>query len=154
MPPNRSQEKRWSREVRARLPEWVRAAVVPLFERAIDEGGLRAHIRREEDRLFIDYEALATGSGYVGSSVMLEFGARSTGEPAETRRVTCDAAMHLPDLLFPEAVSRVMRAERTFWEKATARMSIACRVEAGGSVLLGIGMTLSVSTIAATPMRR
>ena len=51
---------------------------------------------------------------------MLEFGARSTGEPCELRSVHCDAAAHLRDVEFPEATPQVMRAERTFWEKATA----------------------------------
>ena len=35
-------------------------------------------------------------------------------------RVVCDAAPHVPDLEFPTAEPRVMRVERTFWEKATA----------------------------------
>ena len=34
--------------------------------------------------------------------------------------IRCDAADHVPDVEFPTAVPRVMRAERTFWEKATA----------------------------------
>ena len=51
---------------------------------------------------------------------MLEFGARSTGEPSELRPVICDAAAHLRGVEFPEATPQVMRAERTFWEKATA----------------------------------
>lgn len=51
---------------------------------------------------------------------MLEFGARSTGEPSEPRSVVCDAAEHLRDVQFPTATPQVMRAERTFWEKATA----------------------------------
>src|SRR5690606_22986163 len=52
--------------------------------------------------------------------VLLEFGARSTGEPAEKRAIVCDAASHLAELVFPTAAPRVMRVERTFWEKATA----------------------------------
>jgi len=51
---------------------------------------------------------------------MLEFGARSTGEPYELRSVHCDAAAHLKGVEFPKAKPQVMRAERTFWEKATA----------------------------------
>ncbi|MFD1914026.1 nucleotidyl transferase AbiEii/AbiGii toxin family protein [Halodurantibacterium flavum] len=70
--------------------------------------------------IFIDYEATAAGSGYVAPSVMLEFGARSTGEPASLRDVVCDAAGLIEGLLFPTARPRVMHAERTFWEKATA----------------------------------
>lgn len=51
---------------------------------------------------------------------MVEFGARATGEPAHRHTVGCDAALHLPTLSFPTAMPRVMDAERTFWEKATA----------------------------------
>ena len=59
---------------------------------------------------------------------MVEFGARSTGEPHRERSVQCDAAAHLPDLIFPTASPFVMLAERTFWEKATA-MHVFCRQE-------------------------
>jgi Nucleotidyl transferase AbiEii toxin, Type IV TA system len=51
--------------------------------------------------------------------VKLEFGARSTGEPATHRPVACDLAPAYPELDFPSATPRVMRAERTFWGKAT-----------------------------------
>lgn len=88
--------------------------------RALQERGLPAVARVEDALLFIDYEPLTTGTGYVSPSVMLEFGARSTGEPHEPRAVICDAAQHLPEVRFPEAVPQVMRPERTFWEKATA----------------------------------
>jgi hypothetical protein len=52
--------------------------------------------------------------------VKLEFGARSTGEPAQTVAITCDLAAAFPELTFPAATPRVMRTERTVWEKATA----------------------------------
>ena len=51
---------------------------------------------------------------------MLEFGARSTGEPASLRDVACDASGLIEGVVFPTARPRVMHAERTFWEKATA----------------------------------
>ena len=79
-----------------------------------------AKARAEGEQLFIDYAALGQGTGYVQPSVLLEFGARSTGEPNESRPVVCDAAQHLPGVSFPEATPQVMRPERTFWEKATA----------------------------------
>jgi len=120
LPPNRSQEKKWSSAIRARLPEWVAGTVAPVVEAVLKRDGLSAKLRTDGDKLFIDYEPLATGSGYVSPSVMLEFGARSTGEPAEPRRIVCDAAEHLETLAFPEATPRTMRVERTFWEKATA----------------------------------
>lgn len=120
LPTTRSEEKRWSREVRRRLPEWVANTVQPVIADAMAAEGLAGTIRVEADRLFIDYEPTATGSGYVAPSVMLEFGARSTGEPASLRDVGCDAAGLVDGLTFPTARPRVMHAERTFWEKATA----------------------------------
>jgi len=120
LPKTRSEEKRWSSEVRRRLPEWVAGSAQPIIANALVSEGLAAEVRVEVDQLFIDYEATATGSGYVAPSVMLEFGARSTGEPASPRDIVCDAADLLEAVEFPTARPRVMYAERTFWEKVTA----------------------------------
>ncbi len=120
LPPNRSQEKRWTKEIRTRLPLWIGAQVVPVIASALSEHGLSAELSMDGEKVFIEYEPLATGSGYTRSAVMLEFGARSTGDPWESRPIWCDAAEHLPSVVFPTAVARVMRPERTFWEKATA----------------------------------
>jgi len=120
LPKTRSEEKRWSSEVRKRLPEWVEESVQPIIAEALAAEALAATIRVEGEKLFIDYEAATAGSGYVAPSVMLEFGARSTGEPASLRDIACDAAGLIEGVTFPTARPRVMRAERTFWEKATA----------------------------------
>lgn len=120
LPETRSEEKRWSSEVRKRLPDWVSETVSPLIVDAISAQSLPTTVRVEADKLFIDYEAVAGGSGYVAPSVMLEFGARSTGEPASVRDISCDAAGLVDGIEFPTAKPRVMHAERTFWEKATA----------------------------------
>lgn len=120
LPKTRSEEKRWTSAVRERLPQWVSGAVQPVIAEALAGKSLSAVIRVDGEKLFIDYEATTAGSGYVSPSVMLEFGARSTGEPASPRDVTCDAAGLVDGLVFPTARPRVMHAERTFWEKATA----------------------------------
>jgi hypothetical protein len=70
--------------------------------------------------LLLYYEAAVDYPDYVRPRIKLEFGARSTGEPAEPRAVTCYMAAGFPELAFPEATPRVMRPARTFWEKATA----------------------------------
>lgn len=119
-PTSRSQEKKWSKEIRQRLADLVSDKLAPALAADLAEQALPAQARTEGEQIFIDYEPLGHGTGYVRPSVLLEFGARSTGEPNELRSVTCDAAPHLPDLSFPEARSQVMRPERTFWEKATA----------------------------------
>ena len=120
LPKTRSEEKRWSSEIRRRLPAWVAQTVQPVIANAVAAEDLAASIRIEDEKLFIDYKAIALGSGYVAPSVMLEFGARSTGEPASLREVVCDAAGLIEELIFPAARPLVMHAERTFWEKATA----------------------------------
>ena len=120
LPASKSQEKKWSKEIRARLSDWVGAEIVPRLKHDLEQYGLPAIVRAEGDKVFIDYAPLATGTGYVAPAVMLEFGARSTGEPSEPRAIHCDAAAYLHGVEFPTATPRVMRAERTFWEKATA----------------------------------
>ena len=82
LPKTRSEEKRWTSEVRKRLPVWVAESVEPVIAAAVRGQSLPARIRIEGDTLYLDYEAVSSGSGYVAPSVMLEFGARSTGEPA------------------------------------------------------------------------
>ena len=120
LPASKSQEKKWSKAIRERLAELVTGTLAPHLATALQQRGLPATARVEDALLFIDYEPLTAGTGYVSPSVMLEFGARSTGEPHEPRAVICDAAPHLPEVRFPEARPQVMRPERTFWEKATA----------------------------------
>jgi hypothetical protein len=122
LPASKSQEKKWSKEIRARLSDWVGAKIVPRMTHDIEQQGLPATVRADGDKVFIDYARLATGTGYVAPAVMLEFGARSTGEPSESRVIHCDAAAYLQgvEVEFPTATPQVMRAERTFWEKATA----------------------------------
>jgi len=128
MPKTRSEEARWTAEVRKRLPAWVEETAQPIIADALDAEGLAATIRVEGDKLLIGYEATAAGSGYVSPNVILEFGARSTGEPASFRDVACDASGLVPGVVFPTARPRVMHAERTFWEKATA-MHVFCLQE-------------------------
>lgn len=120
LPKTRSEEKRWSSEVRKRLPGWVSDSVQPVVAKALVGDSVPATVRIESDKLFLDYDPLGTSSGYVAPTVMLEFGARSTGEPASERNVVCDAAEFVDGVEFPTARPRVMHAERTFWEKATA----------------------------------
>lgn len=128
LPKNRSEEKRWSSEVRKRLPMWVERSVQPIIAEALAAEALAATIRVEGEKLFIDYRAATAGSGYVAPSVMLEFGARSTGEPASLRDIVCDASGLIEGVTFPAARPRVMHAERTFWEKATA-INVFCMQE-------------------------
>jgi hypothetical protein len=110
------------------LPQWIGAELVPALQARIDADGLALAIDYQGgDKVWIRYEPV-TGptTDYVANAVLLEFGARSTGEPAHAKPVSCNAAPHLEGLTFPTATPRVMDAERTFWEKATA-IHVYCR---------------------------
>lgn len=95
LPASKSQEKKWTKEIRARLSEWVSADIVPNLKLDLKQHSIPATVRAEDDKVFIDYAPLTAGTGYVAPAVMLEFGARSTGEPYAPRAIRCDAAAHL-----------------------------------------------------------
>jgi len=121
IPATRAQGKRWADLARAGLPKWIAESIQPTLAEALQRDGLTANLIQENgERLFLEYQSSQDGYGYIAPRVMLEFGARSTGEPVEIIPVTCDASGHVPDLEFPTASPRVMVLGRTFWEKATA----------------------------------
>jgi hypothetical protein len=62
LPPNRSQEKRWTKEIRTRLPLWIRKEVVPLITRALSEQKLSAGISTHDEKIFIDIGIHAANS--------------------------------------------------------------------------------------------
>ena len=128
LPVTRSQERRWTRVIRARLAAWVREQALPMIEAGLVRVSLSVRVHAVADRVYVSYPSMFDNDSFVRPEVMVEFGARSTGEPHETRPVTCDAAAFLPDLVFPSARPTVMLAERTFWEKATA-IHVFCRQE-------------------------
>jgi len=120
IPRSKSQSRKWTDAVRAELPVWIKGQATPILQEAIAASGIDAALVEEDEALCLRYGILTEGYGYVRPEVLLEFGARSTGEPASKIAVVCDAAIALPELTFPQATPRVMAAERTFWEKATA----------------------------------
>ena len=129
LPPNRSQERKWSKAIRAQLSAWVQETALPIIGTGLDSAGFSARVQADGERLYIGYESVLSGDyGFVEPQVMVEFGARSTGEPQRLRQVKCDAAPFLPGLTFPTARPRIMLATRTFWEKATAA-HVFCRQE-------------------------
>ena len=131
IPASSSQEKKITRAVRARLPDWIEQSVRPVIDDALAEHGLQAELRiagQDRDKLIIAYPAIKTGTGYVAATVQLEFGARATGEPHHFREVACDIAPWIEGVTFPTARPLVMTAERTFWEKAMAA-HVYCRQE-------------------------
>ena len=79
------------------------AEIVPRLKHDLEQNGLPATARAKGDNVFMDYTPLATGTGYVAPAVMLEFDARSTGEPSEPRAIRCDAGAYLQGVEFPNA---------------------------------------------------
>ena len=151
LPASRGEERRWTKAVGQRLPQWVEDHVLPTLQARLAVDGAPARLRLEGEKVFVEYEPLATGSGYVAPAVMLEFGARSTGEPSALHDVVCDAAGLVEGVVFPTARPMVMRAERTFWEKATAITSSEPKAGCGVTVSLGIGMTWRGSMMRVLP---
>ena len=87
LPSTRSQEKRWTRAIRARLAEWVRDETCPIVEAGLSDARFVARCRAEAERLYVAYEPLFETSGFVAPEVIVEFGARSTGEPPHPLRL-------------------------------------------------------------------
>jgi hypothetical protein len=119
IPRSNAQAKKWADEIKVKLPLWVKEKALPILEAHFRKVGVEAKLVADGQKLFVHYDPLTESAAYNPPRVMLEFGARATGEPCEAVDVTCDAADHV-DLTFPEATPRAMLPERTFWEKATA----------------------------------
>ncbi|MDR9823576.1 nucleotidyl transferase AbiEii/AbiGii toxin family protein [Rhizobium hidalgonense] len=58
LPKTRSEEKRWTSEVRKRLPVWVSDTVEPVIASALRDQSLPAAIRLEDDTLYLNHEAV------------------------------------------------------------------------------------------------
>ena len=126
LPPTRSQEQRWTRRIRPRLVDWAREVAMSALADGMTSAGWPAQLRADGDRVIVGYDPMFAEYGFVQPEVIVEFGARSTGEPHEQRLVERDAATFLSDIRFPTARPSVMLPERTFWEKATA-IHVFCR---------------------------
>ena len=125
IPETRSQIRRVSEAIRnERLPAWVSGTVAPIIQARLERDGAQAMVELDGCNLSIRYAE--QDYGQVKSAVLLEFGARATGEPADVHDIACDSAAAGLDIDLPTARPKVMKAERTFWEKATA-VHVFCR---------------------------
>lgn len=120
LPPNRSQEQKWTKAVRGALGAWTHDVAKPALAQALRIVEPDGDVEVQDAEVFIRYVALNQGTSHGQAEVKLEFGGRATGEPSATVPVRCDAADHVQGVEFPTAEPRVLHAERTFWEKATA----------------------------------
>jgi len=127
-----------------KLKQWVKEIPLPLLQRAVAAAAVPLGLtlkaaetdRRQPPTIVLHYQPLIPppdrSFGYVRPTVLLEFGAHSTGEPHGAMPITCKAATHLPMLAFPTANPLVMDPKRTFLEKAAA-IHLACRKGSWGS---------------------
>jgi hypothetical protein len=120
VPPTKSQAKKWTDAVREKLDVWVREKALPVLQAHAEKTGVKVKLSVEGSKIHINYDALTEHPAYSPPRITLEFGARSTGEPAEAKPIVCDAAQQVTALTFPTATARTMLPKRTFWEKATA----------------------------------
>lgn len=126
-PDNPSQQRAWRKTIEQALPAWIDGEMAPHIAAQLQAQALDARTEVEGDKLWIRHAPASEGwGGYMSPDVMIEFGGRSTGLPADVIAIQCDAAAHLPELEFPTAAPRVMHVHRTFWEKATA-VHVFCR---------------------------
>ena len=130
IPQSRNQASRWTEKIYGLLNDWVRDEITPAIAAGLEESRLPAELNVEGDSASVSYTSLYVGHEFVQPRVLIEFGARSTGEPRHTHAVRCDAAEYIPGVSFPTARPHVMAVERTFWEKATA-VHAFCRMRSG-----------------------
>ena len=141
---NPSQAEKRRRTADRRLKQWVQDIPMPLLQSAVAAAGIPVELalkaaepgRRQQPTIVLSYPPLIPApersSGYVRPTVLLEFGAHSTGEPHGPMPISCEVARHLTMLEFPAARPLVMDPKRTFLEKASA-IHVSCRRGRWGS---------------------
>jgi hypothetical protein len=141
---NPSQAERRRKAADSKLKQWVSEIPMPLLQGAVSAAGIPVKLtlkaaeprRRQPPTIVLHYPPQSPAPegtyGYVRPTVLLEFGAHSTGEPHGPVPITCEAATHLAMLDFPTARPLVMDPKRTFLEKAAA-IHVSCRRGRWGS---------------------
>jgi hypothetical protein len=122
-PKNNAQAKKLSDAVKKKIPAYIEDSIRPALETALEAESLVARIDIspvKTDTIELAYASHFEKVEYNPSKIILEFGAKSTGEPHSELPVRCDVADHFTEVRFPSARPRVMDIARTFWEKVTA----------------------------------
>ena len=119
IPKTNSQADKWVREITEKRAVFIEKAL-SIIKKHIETTSVRAIATAVFQKIYVDYDPLAKGTGHVEPSVIIDFRVHGAGEPWEKRTITCDAAAHLPNLRFPSATLKTLLPKRTFWDKATA----------------------------------
>jgi hypothetical protein len=59
LPTSKSQEKKWRKEIQARLSGWVAAEIAPRLKHDLEQHGLPATVRAAGEKVYIDYTPLS-----------------------------------------------------------------------------------------------
>lgn len=120
---SRSELTKISDILKAELPKYANEKIKPYFEsllaKEFEGKEWKIELEASGEKLFIHYPAAIEDSGYMGSSILIEFGARNVTEPRDTHTVKAHIAEYAKDISFPEATVTVLALMRTYWEKAT-----------------------------------
>ncbi len=122
--------KRLNDGLKAYVGRYVCEAVSPHLQKTLADQfagkDCRIEIDDENEKLRLFYPSVLDGvPGYVGNSVLIEFGGRNIIEPNELHTIKPYLAQVVPDINFPIADVIVLSPARTFWEKATL-IHVAC----------------------------
>jgi hypothetical protein len=115
---SKTQQKKFSETLKARLKEHAHDVVLPYFEKVLAPIAKRrtpAELSEDGESMRIYYPSVFRD----GEIVLVEFGGRNTTEPNEEYSLRPYIAEEITELDFPSAKVRVLSPLRTFWEKAT-----------------------------------
>jgi len=126
----RNQRDALTQSLRNSVAEVVRDRVFPELENAFARDFSRkAKLEIQGDhgeQLRLFYASQNTG-GYVGESVLLEFGGRNSAEPSLDLELRADLEAVLPQYRFPRPKVHTLSILRTYWEKVTLIHAEVCR---------------------------
>ncbi|MDB5970677.1 MAG: uncharacterized protein JWQ90_3127 [Hydrocarboniphaga sp.] len=121
---SKSQIKKLGESLKGFVRDHAHEVATPYFTEQLREQFDPQHARvevsdnGEEFRIYYP-SALDQAAGYVGNSVLIEFGGRNITEPNAEYQVRPYIADRLPSLDLPSATVTVLSPARTFWEKVT-----------------------------------
>ncbi len=116
---SKTQQDKVNWRILERAKEKLRESLLPRIE-FVMKGVCAAEIDPNDSHsILVRYPASFSGE-YIRPEIKLEIGPLAAKEPSEEREIQSYAAEEFPDLFSePSCLVRVIRAERTFWEKAT-----------------------------------
>jgi hypothetical protein len=121
---SRNRLKKFSEDLKSFVRDHAHGVVAPHFQRMLadefDAEAFQLEVSDDGEQMRMYYPSALEGpGGYVGNSVLIEFGGRNITEPNEEHEVRPDIAEHVAELDFPRSTVSVLSPARTFWEKAT-----------------------------------